>query len=137
MVRARLGFGRPAYGRPFVRQTDGSTLMSDVKVERKEPVSRDEAADWLSLLSRAFTQGGDAELPFGPTTLSLRIPDSVRAEFEVEVDGDEIEIEIEFKWSTAQSGADSSADAGASRQAPAKKGSSAGKSGRGSRAHGH
>lgn len=108
--------------------------MPDVKVERKEPVSRDEAADWLSLLSRAFTQGGDAELPFGPTTLSLRIPDSVRAEFEVEVDGDEIEIEIEFKWSTAPAGADSPADDGASRPARTKPGKSARKSGRNSRA---
>jgi hypothetical protein len=29
--------------------------MSDVKVERKEAVSRDEAASWLTLLSQAFT----------------------------------------------------------------------------------
>jgi hypothetical protein len=42
--------------------------MSDVKLERKESFSRDEAAEWLSLLSRAFTQGGHVEFPFGGGT---------------------------------------------------------------------
>jgi amphi-Trp domain-containing protein len=76
--------------------------MSDVKFERKESVSRDEAARWLSLLSKAFTGGDHAELPFEPSTLSLNIPDQVRAELEVEVDGDEVEVEVEFKWSTIE-----------------------------------
>jgi amphi-Trp domain-containing protein len=74
--------------------------MSDVKLERKEPVSREDAADWLELLSRAFAKGSHIELPFGPGTVSLQIPDRVRAEFEIEVDGDEVEVELEFKWST-------------------------------------
>jgi amphi-Trp domain-containing protein len=76
--------------------------MSDVKLERKELVSRAEAADLLATLARAFTAGGHTELPFGPGIVTLHIPDSVRAEFEVEVEGDEIELEIEFKWSLAQ-----------------------------------
>jgi len=76
--------------------------MSDVKVERKESLSRDEAATWLSLLARAFTEGDHAELPFGASSVSLHIPDRVRAELEVEVEGDEIEVEVEFKWSMAE-----------------------------------
>jgi len=76
--------------------------MSDVKVERKESLSRDEAAMWLSLLSKAFTAGDHAELPFGPGSVSLYIPDRVRAELEVEVEGDEVEVEIEFKWSMVE-----------------------------------
>jgi amphi-Trp domain-containing protein len=76
--------------------------MSDVKVERKESLSREEAAKWLSLLSSAFTAGDHAELPFEPGSLSLYIPDRVRAELEVEVDGDEVEVEVEFKWSIAE-----------------------------------
>ncbi len=80
--------------------------MSDVKVERKESLSRDEAAMWLSLLSKAFTAGDHAELPFGPSSVSLHIPDRVRAELEVEVEGDEVEIEVEFKWSMVQHEAD-------------------------------
>jgi amphi-Trp domain-containing protein len=73
--------------------------MSDVKVERKESLGRDEAAKLLALLSRAFTAGGHAELPFEPSSVSLYIPDQVRAEIEVEVEGDEVEVEVEFKWS--------------------------------------
>ena len=76
--------------------------MSDVKVERKESLSRDEAAMWLSLLSEAFTAGDHAELPFGPSSVSLYIPDRVRAELEVEVEGDEVEVEVEFKWSMVE-----------------------------------
>ncbi|HUC27185.1 MAG TPA: amphi-Trp domain-containing protein [Streptosporangiaceae bacterium] len=73
--------------------------MSDVKVERKESISRDEAAQLLSLLSKAFAADDHAELPFGPSVVSVHIPDRVRAEVEVEVEGDEVEIEVEFRWS--------------------------------------
>jgi amphi-Trp domain-containing protein len=76
--------------------------MSDVKVERKESVSRDEAATWLLLLSKAFITGENGEFPFGPGTVSLHIPDRVRAELEVEVEGDEVEVELEFKWTMAR-----------------------------------
>jgi amphi-Trp domain-containing protein len=79
--------------------------MSDVKVERKESVSRQAAADWLELLAKAFAEGGHVELRFGPDVVSLHVPDRVRAEFEVEVEGHEVEFELEFKWSTAHSGA--------------------------------
>lgn len=79
--------------------------MADVKLEQKQSLSRKEAAVWLHALSRAFEQGGDAELPMpGGATVELRIPDQVRAEFEVEVDGDEVEIELEFTWSTSHAG---------------------------------
>jgi amphi-Trp domain-containing protein len=72
--------------------------MADVKVERKESISRDDAARWLSQLARAFGGSHDGELPFAPATVSVEIPDQVRAELEVEVKGNEVEIEIEFKW---------------------------------------
>jgi amphi-Trp domain-containing protein len=77
--------------------------MSDVKVERKESVSRQDAAEWLELLAKAFAEGGHAELQFGPDVVSMRVPDRMRAEFEVEVEGHEVEVELEFKWSTAPS----------------------------------
>jgi amphi-Trp domain-containing protein len=79
--------------------------MSDVKLERKESVSREDAAQWLTLLSSAFAKGNHVELPFGPGSVSIHVPDWVRAEFEVEVEGDEVEVEVEFKWSTAELGA--------------------------------
>jgi amphi-Trp domain-containing protein len=102
--------------------------MSDVKLERKESVSNDEAAEWLSLLSRAFTQGGKVDLPFGPgTAVTFHIPDHVHAEFEVEVEGDEVEIEVEFKWSTSHHPAESAAGNGAAA-APSGSGPAADKS---------
>ena len=75
--------------------------MSDVKVERKESLSRADAAMWLSALSKAFAKGGDVTLPVGGSTVSLHLPEHVRAEFEVEVSGDDVEVEVEFTWSTA------------------------------------
>ena len=76
--------------------------MSDVKVELKELVSRDDAAAWLSTLAKALASDGHVELPVGPSVMTVHVPDRVRAEVEVEVDRDEVEVEIEFKWSTAK-----------------------------------
>jgi amphi-Trp domain-containing protein len=76
--------------------------MADVKLERKESLSREDAAVWLHALSRAFAHGGEVELPMGDGTLGLHLPEQVEAEFEVEIDGDEVEIEVEFKWSTSR-----------------------------------
>ncbi|QNN51856.1 amphi-Trp domain-containing protein [Nocardioides mesophilus] len=76
--------------------------MADVKLERKESLSRQEAAVWLSALSKAFARGGHVELPVGGGTLGLHLPEQVRAEFEVEVSGEEVQVEIEFTWSTAK-----------------------------------
>lgn len=69
-------------------------------MERKESLSRAEAAIWLSALSKAFARGGHVTLPVGGGTLGLQLPEHVEAEFEVEVDGDEVQVEIEFTWST-------------------------------------
>ena len=91
--------------------------MSDVKLERKESVSREDAAEWLTLLSAAFAKGNHVELPFGPGTVSLHVPDRIRAEFEVEVDGDEVELEVELKWSTAQPAAAPTQEAGTAPRA--------------------
>ena len=71
--------------------------MADVSFERKRTLSRREAGAWLSALSRGFAEGNDVELPVGGGgTVTLRLPDEVRAEFEVEVSGDE--VEVEFTW---------------------------------------
>jgi amphi-Trp domain-containing protein len=108
--------------------------MSDVKVERKESLSRDDAATLLALLSRAFTAGDHAQLPFAPNSVSLHIPDQVHAELEVEVEGDEVEVEIEFKWSMAEH---EDAPAVTSSPAKARQGSGARKSGRSSKSAKH
>ena len=76
--------------------------MSDVKVEYEQTISRDDAAALLSQLARAFTGDHDAEFPFGPGTVKLHVPGSVRAELEIEVEDDEVEVEIEFTWPLPQ-----------------------------------
>jgi amphi-Trp domain-containing protein len=81
--------------------------MSDVKLEQKQSLSRQEAAVWLHALSKAFERGGEAKLPMpGGATIEFHLPEQVSAEFEVEVDGDEIEVEVEFKWSTSNTSAE-------------------------------
>jgi amphi-Trp domain-containing protein len=80
----------------------GGIRMSDVKVEFEQTISRDEVAAWLSQLARAFAGDHDVEVPFGPGTVKLHVPGSVRADLEVEVEDDEVEIEIEFKWPLSQ-----------------------------------
>jgi amphi-Trp domain-containing protein len=73
--------------------------MADVSFERRKSLSRQEAATWLTALSRGFAHGEEVELPVGDGgTVTLRLPEEVRAEFEVEVSGDEVEVELEFTW---------------------------------------
>ena len=74
--------------------------MADVSFERKRSLSRQEAATWLTALSRGFARGDEVvELPVGDGgTVTLRLPEEVHAEFEVEVSGDEVEVELEFTW---------------------------------------
>jgi amphi-Trp domain-containing protein len=87
--------------------------MSDLELKRKESLTKAEVAKRLSAFAKALAGGGDVELEMGDTSMSLRVPDDVRAEFEVEVDGDEIEIEIELKWSTAAGRAEPAPESGA------------------------
>lgn len=76
--------------------------MADVSFERKKSLSREQAAVWLSALSNGFAHGGDVDLPVGGGgTVSLRLPEEVRAEFEVEINGDQVQVEVEFTWSLA------------------------------------
>jgi amphi-Trp domain-containing protein len=89
-------------------------------VERKESLTRQEAADQLSALARALADGGKVDLELGETTVSIRVPGEARSKFEVEVDGDEFELELELKWSTgrAQEPAAAAGDAEQPRAIP-------------------
>ena len=75
--------------------------MSDLELERKESMTRAEAAKRLSAFAEALASGDKVELDLGGTSVSIHVADDVRTEFEVEIDGDEIEVEIELKWSTS------------------------------------
>lgn len=111
--------------------------MSDVKVEYEQTISREDAAAWLSQLARAFTGDHDAEFAFGPGTVKLHVPGSVRAELEVEVEENEVEIEIEFTWplSTSNGKPAAAAALGAKRAAgPAQRANGTGRLGHPGRA---
>lgn len=88
--------------------------MSDLEFERKQHLTRAEAAAWLRTLADAFAKGGHASLPIGPGTVNVELPEHLDAEMEVELDGDEMQIEIEFTWSRSHlhddAGAASTAD---------------------------
>ena len=80
--------------------------MSDVKVENKTTMTRQEVARWFADVAEALAGDGQVKLRLaGSSTVELEVPDSVRCEAEVEVDGDEIELEFEMKWSTAHDAA--------------------------------
>jgi amphi-Trp domain-containing protein len=81
------------------RRVGKEGVVADLRFERKKSLSREEAVTWLTALSRGFTHGGDVELPVGEgSTVAVRFPEEVQAEFEIEVKGDEVEVEFEFKW---------------------------------------
>jgi amphi-Trp domain-containing protein len=80
-------------------------VMSAVRIERKETLTRTEATTRLSALPEALSNGGRVELPMGRSTVSVHIPEQVRTEIEVEADGDDVEIELELTWSRSQAAA--------------------------------
>jgi amphi-Trp domain-containing protein len=73
--------------------------MTDVKVEHKVTLTRQEAPRWIAEVAEAL--GGDepVTIRLARSTVELEVPDHVRCEAEVEVDGDEVELEFELKWS--------------------------------------
>jgi amphi-Trp domain-containing protein len=75
--------------------------MSDVKVEHKVTLTRQEAARWIAGVAEALGGDGPVSIRLARSTVELEVPEHVRCEAEVEVDGDEIELEFELKWSTA------------------------------------
>jgi amphi-Trp domain-containing protein len=75
--------------------------VSDVKVQQKQVLSRQEAARFITALAEGLREDGKVTVRLGSSTLELSVADKVDWELEVEVDGDKIELEIELKWSTS------------------------------------
>lgn len=112
--------------------------MSDVKVQQKQSLSRQEAARVLAALAQGLGDDGKVTVELGGSTLELSVGDQVGYELEVEVDGDQIELELELVWSTSAQAPASPADDGSqkeeggaeedrSKDVPSGKGVSAGK----------
>jgi amphi-Trp domain-containing protein len=91
--------------------------VSDVKVEQKQALSRQEAASFIAELARGLGDDGKVTVRLGSSTVELSVADQLRFELEVGVDGDEIELELELKWSTSgRASAESTADVSAEEQ---------------------
>ena len=74
--------------------------MSDVRVEQKQALSRQEAARFIAELAEGLGDDGKVTLRLGSSTVELAVADQLHVELEVAVDGDEIELEMELRWST-------------------------------------
>src|SRR3954469_14565682 len=88
---------------------DRRTLVSDLRVEQKQVLSREEVARFLSTLADGLADGGKVAVPLGNSSLELSVADQLRWELEVAVDGDGIELELELKWSTSGRASEESA----------------------------
>jgi amphi-Trp domain-containing protein len=75
--------------------------VSDVKVQQKQVLSRQEAARFIAALADGLGDDGRVTVRLGSSTLELSVAGQVDCELEVAVDGDEIELELELKWSTS------------------------------------
>ena len=75
--------------------------MSDVKLQQKQALSRQEAARFITALAEGLGEDGKVTVRLGSSTLEFSVADQVDWELEVEVDGDKIELELELKWSTS------------------------------------
>jgi amphi-Trp domain-containing protein len=73
--------------------------VSDVKVEQKQSLSRQDAARFIAALAEGLADDGRVTVQLGSSTLELSVAGQVDCELEVAVDGDEIELELELKWS--------------------------------------
>ncbi|MBS1679639.1 MAG: amphi-Trp domain-containing protein [Actinobacteria bacterium] len=73
--------------------------MSNFEVEKREIISRDEAATRLRRIANLLSGSGE-EVNFerGEMKFKLSIPDEVQWKVELELDDDENELEIELKW---------------------------------------
>jgi amphi-Trp domain-containing protein len=73
--------------------------VSDVKVEQKQRLSRQEIARFIAALAEGLGDDGRVKVRLGNSTVELSVASQVDCEFEVAVDGDEVELELELKWS--------------------------------------
>ncbi len=72
--------------------------MELLEIERKERMSREEAARRLHALADDLARHNDVELERAGTRLRLHVPDEVQLKLELEVEDGGTELEIELSW---------------------------------------
>jgi amphi-Trp domain-containing protein len=85
-------------------------LMSGLKVEQKQSLSRAEAAKLVADLAEGLKGDGEVTLKLGSGTVELTVGPQLRCELEVEADGEKFELELELKWSSSNGGPTSKDD---------------------------
>src|ERR1700740_3440591 len=74
--------------------------MPKLKFEKKESLSRKEAAARLREIAQALGAGGEFELKRGGGKLTFDVPNEVTFELKIEIEDGETELEVEIKWSS-------------------------------------
>jgi amphi-Trp domain-containing protein len=72
--------------------------MDIFEVERKERVSREQAAARLRELADMLARHNDVEFERGGMRFTVHVPDEVELKVELEIDSEERELEIELSW---------------------------------------
>lgn len=73
--------------------------MENFEVEKRETLSRDEAATRLRRIANLLS-GAEEEVKFdrGELKFKVGIPDQIEWKVELEISDEESELEIELKW---------------------------------------
>lgn len=72
--------------------------MDIFEVERKDHVTREEAAARLRDLADMLARHNDVEFERGGMRFTVHVPDELELKVELEVESDERELEIELSW---------------------------------------
>jgi len=74
--------------------------MDFLEIEKKETMSREEAAARLRAFADTLARNNDIEFERGGMQFKVHVPDeiNVKVELELELETDERELEIELTW---------------------------------------
>jgi amphi-Trp domain-containing protein len=72
--------------------------MDILEIEKKETMSREDAAKRLHELADMLSRDNDVEFERDGIRFTVHVADEVQVKVELEVETDERELEIELKW---------------------------------------
>jgi amphi-Trp domain-containing protein len=72
--------------------------MDILEIEKKETMSREQAAQRLRELADMLSRDNDVEFERDGIRFTVHVADEVQVKIELEVETDERELEIELKW---------------------------------------
>jgi amphi-Trp domain-containing protein len=72
--------------------------MDILEIERKETMTREEAAARLRAFADTLARNNDIEFDRGGIHMKVHVPDEIQVKVELEIESDENELEIELSW---------------------------------------